>query len=211
MLFRKVKSKKYFSCLLFLTATRKARTPLEVQAFLIPFHQAPREMCPMWGGTSAYHISCSAFSRFQFTHPVRGGTITGKPHGKLGLISIHPPHAGWDEEQAKQAGATLDFNPPTPCGVGLPRSALGLGVEEFQSTHPVRGGTIDLRFFQRVWDISIHPPRAGWDAECLYLLHKSRDFNPPTPCGVGPRPPAALLGRRSISIHPPRAGWDNGN
>ena len=33
----------------------------------------------------------------------------------------------------------------------------------FQSTHPVWGGTIGERNNMTVINISIHPPRVGWD------------------------------------------------
>ena len=35
-------------------------------------------------------------------------------------------------------------------------------------------------------------------------------FNPPTPCGVGPRKCSSISWKWSISIHPPRVGWDAG-
>ena len=57
---------------------------------------------------------------------------------------------------------------------------------QFQSTHPVWGGTI----FFGVWDAI------------------TANFNPPTPCGVGPPSVANLPLKVSISIHPPRVGWD---
>ena len=58
---------------------------------------------------------------------------------------------------------------------------------QFQSTHPAWGGTkIVLHFFDE-FDISIHPPRVGWDRK-----------------GV-----ASRKGGWKISIHPPRVGWDN--
>ena len=78
--------------------------------------------------------------------------------------------------------------------------------------------------------ISIHPPRAGWDRGDDANRDSLHDFNPPTPCGVGPlhTPPclpspkfqsthpvrggttaaASCIRHRLISIHPPRAGWD---
>ena len=58
-------------------------------------------------------------------------------------------------------------------------------MEVFQSTLPVRGGTLRLAKYDG-WDgISIHPPRAGRDAGA------SHD-----------------IGGEGISIHPPRAGRD---
>ena len=78
--------------------------------------------------------------------------------------------------------------------------------------------------------ISIHPPRAGWDCYMGGHAADGGNFNPPTPCGVG-QPQvemnlqvltfqsthpvrggtndfAADVFIKLISIHPPRAGWD---
>ena len=128
------------------------------------------------------------FQRFAFqsTHPVWGGTagpITQTIHGG---ISIHPPRVGWDIDNICAKLDAIDFNPPTPCGVGPradiscprwsanfnPPTPCGVGRRDknpnktrgqFQSTHPVWGGT---RFSNQ-------------------SLGDSPDFNPPTPCGVG--------------------------
>ena len=122
----------------------------------------------------------------------------------------------------------------------------------FPSTHPVWGGTVAGTIASAHDGISIHPPRVGWDlfknfrpAYLSISIHPPRvgwdrrqrptdaaghDFNPPTPCGVGPRsctPPCGWKGFQSthpvwggtahaqadtsakpISIHPPRVGWD---
>ena len=56
-------------------------------------------------------------------------------------ISIHPPREGWD-------------------AAAIPGRLLLL---VFQSTHPVRGGTVLVKFFCYFVSISIHPPREGWD------------------------------------------------
>ena len=125
----------------------------------------------------------------------------------------------------------INFNPPTPCGVGpnLRRHRsrerefqsthpVRGGTETFtgavngmifQSTHPVRGGTANVFVHQRAVEIiSIHPPRAGWDLPG-YIQHTRRDnFNPPTPCGVGRSSWMVMQMGKIISIHPPRAGWD---
>ena len=58
---------------------------------------------------------------------------------------------------------------------------------QFQSTHPVRGGTLPA---------------------FLWFL-RTVDFNPPTPCGVGPKSLSSVRSHKYISIHPPRAGWDD--
>ena len=60
------------------------------------------------------------------------------------------------------------------------RKAVG-----FQSTLPVRGGTLAgaTRLFNAV--ISIHPPRAGRDGLDARCPVPVIDFNPPSPCGEG--------------------------
>ena len=101
----------------------------------------------------------------------------------------------------------IDFNPPTPCGVGRACYYTDSYEDEFQSTHPVWGGTAcGLKAYEinlisihppRVgWDvvavacglksyISIHPPRVGWDHRLKLGFNNGSNFNPPTPCGVG--------------------------
>ena len=59
-------------------------------------------------------------------------------------------------------------------------------VLEFQSTHPVRGATVNVVFWFWLHPISIHAPRAGCD------LHSD-----------------PLKPTRKISIHAPRAGCDH--
>ena len=88
-----------------------------------------------------YKIPCTAQGRFQSTHPVRGGTTNSITIRRMKRISIHPPRAGWDYGKSNQQDTDTDFNPPTPCGVGLLQ---------------------DCSWFYGL-DISIHPPRAGWD------------------------------------------------
>ena len=60
-------------------------------------------------------------------------------------ISIHPPREGWDK-----AVSEGKYN-----------------KVEFQSTHPVRGGTGGGMMCKWLQDISIHPPREGWDSLLL--------------------------------------------
>ena len=125
----------------------------------------------------------------------------------------------------------MNFNPPTPRGVGLSPARPCMPSSRI-SIHPPREGwdRFQLRGHQQQ-AISIHPPREGWDAEATRNMmrdtefqstHPARggtarfvrcpfhqeNFNPPTPRGVGRH--AARRGRQShrISIHPPREGWD---
>ena len=64
----------------------------------------------------------------------------------------------------------------------------------FQSTRPVRGGTLTLAKLMQDTAISIHPPRAGRDSKALRLCSCQRHFNPPAPCGAG-----RLCGRKSLA------------
>ena len=99
---------------------------------------------------------------FQSTHPVWGGTRIFTADDERAEISIHPPRVGWDLPVYPEFWAQMDFNPPTPCGVGLSGHPFFKVGFRFQSTHPVWGGTWNYR---------------GW--------HCAGNFNPPTPCGVG--------------------------
>ena len=47
-------------------------------------------------------------------------------------------------------------------GTALVRMELAVFLI-FQSTHPVRGGTISMEDSRHRNKISIHPPREGWD------------------------------------------------
>ena len=102
--------------------------------------------------------------RFQSTHPLRGATSFADYEPKDCRISIHAPLAGCDLFRTNIMKSTKNFNPRTPCGVRLgtlitirvvldfnPRTPCGvrqqavLGsmlIDEFQSTHPLRGATI---------------------------------------------------------------------
>ena len=52
---------------------------------------------------------------------------------------------------------------------------------EFQSTHPVRGGTMVPYVLGSAAAISIHPPREGWDPPPQGAREEKPYFNPPTP------------------------------
>ena len=56
---------------------------------------------------------------------------------------------------------------------------------QFQSTHPVRGATLQEQAdAKKQEDISIHAPRAGCDPKPCRGSSGARNFNPRTPCGV---------------------------
>ena len=106
-------------------------------------------------------------------------------------------------------------------------------ISSFISIHPSRVG----------WDknaggglpalqgISIHPSRVGWDPSGGRSENRSRHFNPPIPCGMGPflstisrgflqkfqsthpvwdgtAESGRIIFCSGISIHPSRVGWD---
>ena len=79
----------------------------------------------------------------------------------------------------------------------------------FQSTHPVRGATDTPDDNLYGYDlISIHAPRAGCDAGCIWWSGTRQYFNPRTPCGVRLMDGFGLQWLEQISIHAPRAGCD---
>ncbi len=81
------------------------------------------------------------------------------------------------------------FNPPSPCGEGPTRGTHEYPPFLFQSTLPVRGGTVGNVAYLFINVISIHPPRAGRDGVMSQRSFSRRDFNPPSPCGEGPKTP----------------------
>ena len=100
-------------------------------------------------------------------------------------ISIHPPLAGRDPHQDRQADKPhISIHPPL----------AGRDVSP------------DCYFIVRL--ISIHPPLAGRDhcrssSVCCWCY-----FNPPAPCGAGQMANVKLRDGAFISIHPPLAGRD---
>ena len=101
-----------------------------------------------------------------------------------------------------------NFNPPTPHGVGLWHALSCMQSSEI-SIHPPRMGwdSADLKSTAEP-TISIHPPRMGWDLgqrrkHCPIPLFQSTH----PAWGGTPSLFSAIL-CNSISIHPPRMGWD---
>ena len=77
----------------------------------------------------------------------------------------------------------------------------------FQSTHPVRGGTIAHKISQRNGSISIHPPREGWDLCCADCPRKDCKFQSTHPVRGGTSARRNPLGnKRFQSTHPVRGG-----
>ena len=79
------------------------------------------------------------------------------------------------------------FNPPAPCGAGRGLLSWPARALQFQSTRPVRGGTLQNGEISEVEEY----------------------FNPPAPCGAGRYTRNQIINKSEISIHPPRAGRDD--
>ena len=72
----------------------------------------------------------------------------------------------------------------------------------FQSTHPLRGATLERQAADLAAVISIHAPLAGCDNSLVKLYPQRRcNFNPRTPCGVRP---GVFLGLRAGPYFNPR-------
>ena len=147
-------------------------------------------------------------SAFQSTHPVWGGTRSKCPRLQLYLFQSTHPVWGGTTCTPQLIWALVNFNPPTPCGVGLlsfdnkrrqaqisihpPRvgwDATGQSQDRrtgrFQSTHPVWGGTHRQRIFYSV-AMDFNPPTPCGVGLCWPRVPRFHPyFNPPTPCGVG--------------------------
>ena len=127
-------------------------------------------------------ICCRLRTDFNPPTPCGVGRQRGHPGRRLGGISIHPPRVGWD---------------PT-----IPTEFTE--IEQFQSTHPVWGGTArsaSARSHRR----NFNPPTPCGVGRRHHRLGRWQraNFNPPTPCGVGPgMMPGELLQARFQSTHP---------
>ena len=78
------------------------------------------------------------------------------------------------------------------------------------SIHPPRGGWDRwLKLFGGADPISIHPPRGGWDSRMVRLSVSFSLFQSTHPVGGGTGGIPELALGIPISIHPPRGGWDD--
>ncbi len=79
------------------------------------------------------------------------------------IVSIHAPREGSDQAILINPIRTLRFNPRTPRGER--HSGPGEWSDDylFQSTHPARGATLQLRQVLNEQEVSIHAPREGSD------------------------------------------------
>ena len=145
---------------------------------------------------------------FQSTLPMRGGTSWYYLLFVFCLISIHPPHAGRDNNGKTIWRDAKYFNPPSPCGEGPSKSCMVSVSETFQSTLPMRGGTFRHRQASLNYFISIHPPHAGRDRRAKAKVSRVEGFQSTLPMRGGTVHHNIQGKRNAISIHPPHAGRD---
>ena len=146
--------------------------------------------------------------QFQSTHPLRGATRAAQPLLQMLSISIHAPLAGCDFRQRHktQHVSTISIHAPLAgcdeplreCGLAHTisihaplagcdhtSSAFSASSRVFQSTHPLRGATINrcTPFCPIIRFQSTHPLRGATGLPTARTPPKI-DFNPRTPCGV---------------------------
>ncbi len=124
-------------------------------------------------------------------------------------ISIHAPLAGCDKVSRAywmQAQVISIHAPLAGCD---PRAEVEKLVQSgFQSTHPLRGATLQQQENQRLRDISIHAPLAGCDDTHLAEIDKKLGFQSTHPLRGATRDYTLETYQTVISIHAPLAGCD---
>ena len=138
---------------------------------------------------------------------MRGATLSrGKYSAGTDFISIHAPHAGCDLINSSKNGLHHDFNPRTPCGVRLLDALTAQSIEQFQSTHPMRGATSCRKCHRAGHRISIHAPHAGCDSSFCTSCRGSPEFQSTHPMrGATKYPEQNMLRLISFqSTHPMR-------
>ncbi len=125
------------------------------------------------------------YGKFQSTHPVWDGTRRqgDRMHARQ---HFNPPiPCGMGLPSCPCTSAVDHFNPPIPCGMGRIYIVKSLAGFLFQSTHPVWDGT---------------PLRSCWISVVI--------FQSTHPVWDGTRGLADRGNQQRISIHPSRVGWD---
>mgnify|MGYP001685495317 CR=1 FL=1 len=144
---------------------------------------------------------------FQSTRPMRGATQRGTLRRCHARVSIHAPHAGRDcSPQPSSTASVVSIHAPH-AGRDLRHFPTPQGSDQFQSTRPMRGATLNwsLELYQQAFQ-STRPMRGAtkgkWAGKPVLLVsihapHAGRDTRL-----------AIHGGTRSVSIHAPHAGRD---
>ena len=139
---------------------------------------------PVWGATAvpAWWQLHTAIS----IHAPRAGCDAGR-RGHLtsrASISIHAPRARCDNVRSVQGGWLPVFQSTHPVRGATMDKAAAAGNNEFQSTRPVWGATMCTSRRRSSATISIHAPRVGRDNCICVDIRVSLHFNPRAPCGA---------------------------
>ena len=166
---------------------------------------------PRTGSDLAMNSVGAGQLQFQPTLPARGATRRERQGGHADHISTHAPRTGSDCRTSGRSSRIVPFQPTLPArGATFGDEATAKAAQEFQPTLPARGATI------------IAVP----------LRRRFTNFNPRSPHGERPEPPARAASRQqfqptlpargatqsrqpppeppAISTHAPRTGSDGG-
>ena len=118
--------------------------------------------CPARGTTSPFCFSDAEVYDFNPRAP-RGARLHISANQVFVVpISIHVPREGHDTPRREGGGRIFYFNPRAPRGARLRHQPLlAVFAEQFQSTCPARGTTVEVSVGHRPALISIHVPREG--------------------------------------------------
>ena len=146
---------------------------------------------------------------FQSTHPVRGATIDNPLFVRGRVISIHAPREGCDatRHNLSPAFASISIYAPREGCDAISMSDC-VSVGKFQSTHPVRGATVNIPAPQKFPRISIHAPREGCDKGEIRSPVADVRFQSTHPVRGATTADTAGYATTAISIHAPREGCD---
>ena len=135
---------------------------IHVHGLALRVHFNPRAPCG-----ARHPLTCGSFAEIQFqsTRPVRGATSAAGLGQIRDNISIHAPRAGRDPLGRGTWYSTGHFNPRAPCGARLLVTQFTHMADEFQSTRPVRGATVDKQRARKAWAFQSTRPVRG--ATCL--------------------------------------------
>ena len=163
---------------------------------------------PLAGRDCSQREYMTPHSLFQSTRPLRDGTNRAILVLRSCCISIHPPLAGRDAVKLSDDLERMDISIHPPLAGRDDEKDYITRYEYDISIHPPLAGRDVVRSVEfDVLSISIHPPLAGRDRIPLVHCFLQRYFNPPAPCGTGPRG-GDKLGQLSIfqSTRPLRDG-----
>ena len=104
---------------------------------------------------------------------------------------------------------TTHFNPRSPRGERQAEGWQSLRPLRFQSTLPAGGATTAHPWKSPPFEISIHAPRGGSDAQPARFLRRQTGFQSTLPAGGATIAPILILPGETISIHAPRGGSDS--